>query len=367
MVAANIVHVVQHLQPGGIETLALEIARVTKQADIHILSLEGDKATTIDNWPRLKPFSDQLTFLDKPEGWSIGTLHAVSRYLKSLNPIAVHTHHIGPLIYGGIGARLAGIQQRLHTEHDAWHLQNTKRRWLQHAILKWVKPTIIADSKAVSNALQNFFPWQAQTLIYNGIDTDKFAPGDQTSARATLNLPNEATIIGCAARLEHVKGQDVLIRALAELPENFIAVFAGQGSKLSEYRALAQTLNVEKRVHFIGNLDNMDDFYRAIDLFCLPSRNEGLPLSPLEAQACGKPALATNVGGCNEAICPQTGKLVEAENPIAMAEAITALLSQPMQRSPRQFVLNNFSLLEMSKKYFELASQVDGTTSGCAV
>ncbi|MBZ4288949.1 hypothetical protein LAN16_24115, partial [Mycobacterium tuberculosis] len=71
----------------------------------------------------------------------------------------VHTHHIGPLLYAGYAARLTGVQTRIHTEHDAWHLQDDKRRHLQALALKAVQPTLVADATRVYNQLRSAFTY----------------------------------------------------------------------------------------------------------------------------------------------------------------------------------------------------------------
>lgn len=130
-------------------------------------------------------------------------------------------------------------------------------------------------------------------------------------ARTSLNLPTDKHIIGCAGRLEHVKGQDQLIKALTLLPKNMVVAFAGGGTKRNQLEQLTSRLNLSDRVIFLGLVEDMTTFYGALDTFCLPSRHEGLPLSTLEAQACNIPTVAMNVGAVDETLCPVSGTLVK--------------------------------------------------------
>ena len=144
---APIVQVVQHLSPGGIETMAIDFARVSPGGrPTYIVSLEGTKSEAIKAWSVLRPFSDRLIFLDKSPGWSPATLARLTRVLRKLKPQAVHTHHTGPMLYGGLAARLAGVPRLVHTEHDAWHLENRKRRVLVRALSAFLRPSIVADA-----------------------------------------------------------------------------------------------------------------------------------------------------------------------------------------------------------------------------
>ena len=101
-------------------------------------------------------------------------------------------------------------------------------------------------------------------------------------------------------------------------------------------------------------------FYQAIDVFCLPSINEGLPLSPLEAQACGIPVVLTDVGGCKEACCPESGLMVPAKDVSALAWAIRNTLrkiSRKQISSPRSFVIAERNFSNMFDKYRALYQQ----------
>ena len=347
--------VVQHLCPGGIETMALDLLRhAGRDESVFIVSLEGDHASAIEAWPVLRAVQDRLLFMNKQPGWRPGLIARLSRWMRAHNVVSVHTHHIGPLIYAGLAARLAGIDYRIHTEHDAWHLNDRKRRWLQRAILGLVRPTLVADALAVAASLRRHWPDLPIRTIHNGIDTERFTPGDHLAARARLALPQGVQLIGCSGRLEAVKGQGRLIDAMARLGNEIHLAIAGAGSCEQALRQQVSALGLESRVHFLGRVDDMPNFYRAIDLFCLPSLHEGMPLSPLEAQACGVPALVTDVGGCNEAICPVSGQLVTDASPEAMASAIRRALERALVVDPRQFVLEKRNVRLMTALYERL-------------
>ncbi|WP_261885904.1 glycosyltransferase [Vibrio pomeroyi] len=351
----KIIHVVQHLAPGGLETLTLDLLRLAKPADqVLIVSLEGTKEESIKNWPKLKPYHNQIVFLDKEPGVQFNVIIKLIKAFRGIRPDVVHTHHIGPLLYAGYAARVSGVPTRIHTEHDAWHLQDDKRRRLQALALKAARPTLVADATRVYNQLRSAFAYENIITIKNGVDCEKFKPISKEHARASLNLPTDKHIIGCAGRLEHVKGQDQLIQALALLPKNTIVAFAGDGSKRKQLERLANNLNLSDRVIFLGLVDDMTTFYGALDTFCLPSRHEGLPLSTLEAQACNIPTVAMNVGAVDETLCPISGKLVKSGSIIGLSHA---LLENERARflSPRSYILNNFDIIKMVASYDDIS------------
>ncbi|WP_022941049.1 glycosyltransferase [Psychromonas hadalis] len=360
----TILQVVQHLRPGGIESIALDLTHFAPLNEhTLIVSLEGNYQQALATWPKLAEFKEQLIFLGKKPGWQGKLIYQLMRLIKQKNVYAVHTHHIGPLLYAGIAARLAGVKHRIHTEHDAWHLSNLKRRLLQRIVIKCVQPILVADAKTVANHMQQHLHCkQSINIINNGIDTDYFTPGNRVMARATLNLPQNNLMIGCSGRMETVKGQHVLIHALSRLPLSVHVVFAGSGSCEPELRRLVSCLCLQERVHFLGHLDQMAVFYQSLNIFCLPSLNEGFPLSSLEAQSCDVATLVTDVGASKETLSPSSGRLVKAEDCDAMASVLLDMINNPTETSPRLYVQQHANVQSMVSAYVSLRRPL--TTNG---
>ena len=162
------------------------------------------------------------------------------------------------------------------------------------------------------------------TVIRNGIDKSVFRPGPTRPRPA-----DQVLTIGALGRLVHQKGFDVLLRALpavaAQSPVRL--VIAGEGELRPELEAAAEGLPVS----FPGALQGPEavaDFLRSLDLFVMPSRYEGLPNAVLEALACGAPVVATDVPGMAEA-AGEAARMVPAEDPHALAEAILSSLADP--------------------------------------
>jgi len=102
----------------------------------------------------------------------------------------------------------------------------------------------------------------------------------------------------------------------------------------------------------------MPTFYQSLDLFCLPSLNEGFPLSPLEAQSCNIKTLVTDVGASKETLCPNSGEFVVANDPQAMANALFSMLSNTINTHPREFVQLHGDVHRMAKSYAALRQTV---------
>lgn len=350
--AGGVVQLVQRLIPGGIETLALELSTRLRGAN-RVVSLEWSRDQIIANWPAMATPPCPIEGLEKPPGLRPEFVLKLAGHLREVKPRAVMAHHIGPLIYGGVAARLAGVPRFIYVEHDVWHYEKPNDARLAAMAAVTVRPRVVAVSDRVAQTVQRIMPSCSVTVIRNAVDTDRFRPGDQKAARAALGLPEAARIIGVAGRLEHVKGQDTLISAMAHVPEALLLV-VGQGSLGEAYRAQAASLGLAHRILFLGQRDDMQDVYPAFDLVCLPSRNEGLPLSILEAQACGLPVVATDVGSVSEGMCPEVGGLVPPEDPGLLAGAIQSCLLRPLARDPRAFVLSHFSWARLVAAYEDL-------------
>jgi glycosyltransferase involved in cell wall biosynthesis len=176
-------------------------------------------------------------------------------------------------------------------------------------------------------------------VIHDGVDRTLFAPGDKGLERATLNLPTDSRLLLYIGNLVPVKAIDVLLRACAEpvlKDVTFQLIIVGQGSQRPYLEQLAGQLGVANRVRFAGPLPQADlpRWYRAADVFVLPSHSEGVPNVLLEASACGTPWVASRVGGIPEIAHLGISRLVTPNTPVELALAIHETLSAPLLKSP---------------------------------
>jgi glycosyltransferase involved in cell wall biosynthesis len=172
----------------------------------------------------------------------------------------------------------------------------------------------------------------------NGVDTERFFPGDRAAAKQRLDAPSKRPLMLMLANLAPHKGQETAIRAVAELQarrtdvECWLAGIERDGRQ--EYglhlRSLAAELGVGDRVRFLGFRPDGPDLLRAADFLLLPSTNEGLPLSIIEAQASKVPVLAAPTAGIPEVIADgETGFLISAGDALGYANCIESLLRNP--------------------------------------
>jgi glycosyltransferase involved in cell wall biosynthesis len=223
---------------------------------------------------------------------------------------------------------------------------------------------------AVSQALRRFLVQDVQVpntkvqTIYNGIDVEQFSsktPREQF--RQSLGIPSEARVIGTVGSLYPVKGQTHLLQAMAQVVKRVptaVCLIVGRGELLSTLQQQANELQLGERVKFLGFRSDVAELLSLMEVFILPSLSEGLPLSLLEAQAAGKPVVASRVGGNPEVVeNGKTGFLVPPSEPDMLAERIVQLLENPsaaiaMGERGRLRMRQIFSLEAMGRAYLSL-------------
>jgi glycosyltransferase involved in cell wall biosynthesis len=170
------------------------------------------------------------------------------------------------------------------------------------------------------------------SIVYGGVDTELFRPGSRDAARARLGIDRSTPLLLFVGNLLPVKGLDVLVDACALLHERglgFDCRIIGEGTMRAPLERQIRRCGLGEQVRLPGArpLEQLPDWYRAADVFVLPSRSEGVPNVLLEATACGTPVVATRVGGVPEVAGLHPEALVPPNDPEALAGAIERRLS----------------------------------------
>jgi glycosyltransferase involved in cell wall biosynthesis len=187
---------------------------------------------------------------------------------------------------------------------------------------------IIAVSQDLANTIQSLgVDVRKIRVIYDGIDPTWFSPGDRVTARKQLGLPTGETILLFVGNLVPVKAVDVLFEAFAKLINAGTSarlVLIGSGSERAKLAQLAKNLLIQDRIQFQGALpqSELPNWYRAANLFVLPSHSEGVPNVLLEASACGISWVASRVGGIPEIAHLGESYLVTPNQPGELANVL---------------------------------------------
>lgn len=185
--------------------------------------------------------------------------------------------------------------------------------------------------------------------VYNGVDHQRFRPIDRKESLARLNWPDGVTRILFVGLLAENKGVMDLLQAFAEVVQRSSQpvelVFAGFGPAQPLLQRETQRRGLTAKVRFLGRVPNeqLPVVYNACDLFCLPSYNEGMPNVILEAQACGLPVVATNVGAVPELVPDvRFGFLMDRGDTRRLTELLWQAVNWPFDRE---------EILRLSEKF----------------
>ncbi|MGF6496014.1 glycosyltransferase involved in cell wall biosynthesis [Luteibacter sp. 621] len=211
-------------------------------------------------------------------------------------------------------------------------LSRLRRPQIRHALRG--AGAVLAVSKALAaRAIEIGADPDVVETIYNGVDGRMFRRGNRAAARERLGLPLDEPIVLYAGNLKNSKGCMDLIEAfplLAKQRRDARLYFVGDGPDSTALESRAASLCCAPSVHFMGSVAHaaLPDWFRAADLLCLPSHNEGVPNVVLEAMACGTPVVATAVGGIPEVVPGFAGILVPAHHPDLLAGALSDMLGR---------------------------------------
>ena len=271
-----------------------------------------------------------------------------------------------PVVLRAEGAGLSGDCQ--------WQLDARGGRWIKRRCFQ--AASLVAPSAAIQRELiAAGYPRDRIQPVFNGVEIPPPHPPDpRPHARARprpihpiMSLSPETPLVVYTGRLHRDKGLEHLLRAWSAVQQQHPLArlwLVGEGPDRHRLQDLVEALGLLACVTLTGAFDNIDEVLQAADAFVLPSLEEGMSLSLLEAMAAGLPVVATDIPGNRQLITPgQHGLLVPAENPVALADSLNQLLSNPslsasLGTSARQLITASYSLPHSIQSHLDLFSQL---------
>lgn len=366
----KIAHLILGGEVRGGEIVALELARAALSRGDEVLFLSPSRG----DFTRLVEGEGMVVHcVDVSRTFHLGAALALARLLRRERVTILHTHAaIAANVLGRAAGRLSGVPvvSHLHIEN---HLpRNAGRafllRGLDNATVRLAARVVVVSEDTRRALAEQGYPERSMQVVPNGIHL--VANSDNATGRrmlAELGVPADVPVVGEVARLCEVKGQRVLIDALAQLPGVHTVLVGDDLEAGGAFRAAlerqAEELGVRDRVVFTGYRPS-GPILAGIDIFVLPSFVEGLPLTVLEAMAHSKPVVASAVGGTPEAVVEgETGLLVPPRDPDRLAGAIRRLVDDPelarrLGAAGRSRVAERFSVEAMTTRVLEIYDDI---------
>jgi glycosyltransferase involved in cell wall biosynthesis len=333
---ANVVRLITRLNVGGPARQALLLTRdlghafPTVLAAGHPTAVEGeltDDRVPVVRLPLVRPLNPSM---------DARAVAATRRLLHSAGARVLHTHMAKAGTVGRIAAGSMTARPRtVHTFHghvlDGYFNARTQRVFIElERALARRTDVLVAVSPEVRDSLQALGIGSRREfhVVPLGLDLDRFLTiaGPDGSLRAALGIGPDTSLIGVVGRLVPIKAVEVVLEAVARVPDLHLAVI-GDGEERDSLTRRAEAMGLAGRVHFTGWWADVPAAMSDLDLVVLTSRNEGTPVALIEAQAAGKAVVATDVGGVRHVVTDGvTGWLA----PSGDAPAIAALIEQAL-------------------------------------
>jgi glycosyltransferase involved in cell wall biosynthesis len=352
---------------GGAERLVVHLVEhLSRERFVPVcICLESPLGTHYE--ARVRASGVPLYFLGKGAGASGGVLRQLNALFRQYRPAVVHTHIIG-LNYAYLLMLRYRTPARVHTVHNLAPREMGVRvgAWVRMLAFRYhiggVVPVAVADK--VRATIQQLYGYPDPPLIPNGIPTDEYAPDSDTRAqwRQAHGIEPRATVLTHIGRFAFQKNHALLVEAFAQVRADapLYLLLVGGGELENAVREQVAALGLQERVRFLGVRADVADILRASDVFVLSSRWEGNPLSVMEAMAAGLPVVSTAVGGVPELVREGvTGLLVPSEDAGALAQAMQALVDDPVRRqamgaAARRHAVAHFDIRHTVRMYEEL-------------
>jgi glycosyltransferase involved in cell wall biosynthesis len=290
----------------------------------------------------LRQIGVHVTVLDEARIGAIALVQQLTGIFRAERINVVHTHKYKDGVLGALAAWRAGVPHFVRTMHgfpepmSGWNRVKSSLYYaLDRRVLRHSADLIIAVSRRMAEDLREsgFRPTMV-TWIHNGVDVRQVrAACPRDAVRRELGIDHDVLLIGTAGRLSAIKGQEGLLRAAARILETHPTarfLIVGDGPLGSHLLSTASALRIDHACHFLGPRADVFDVMAALDIFVLPSLNEGIPMALLEAMTLGTPVVAAAVGGIPEVVQHRVnGLLVPAADDQALADACLELAADP--------------------------------------
>jgi glycosyltransferase involved in cell wall biosynthesis len=319
---------------GGAEVLRLSILKemVRRNANVNVVELRqpGELSKAV------KDLGVPIESLGNRGGlFDLAGVRKLSAYLKQNRFDIVQSSQFITNLHTGFACRSAGVKHHIIEEHGIYRWKKFRHRWLDRTF-NAKAAAVIACSRSVAESAAGFLniPVSKIDVVHNCVGEEHLVPtpADWQGSSERLQRRQELTssktvkhVSGIVGTLRWEKGHRFLLEAWSQLhasgkvSDDHHLLVVGDGPLMPDLKELANDL---PNVHFLGSRSDTRSVLQAMDLFVLPSVNEGFGIAIIEAMAAGVPVVSTASGGIPEVIVDGTGFLVPSEDSKALASAM---------------------------------------------
>ena len=267
-------------------------------------------------------------------GWrAYPSVLKIARFLRAKPVDVLHSHGPRDHFYTVLASRLARVKHLVRTKHNHTRLRSG---YLSRLLYNKTSAVIALSEHVRENLLADGILPEDVTVIYDAIDVERFAPRAKDPAILEQHgLTGVESIVGSLSSLHRRKGTEELLRAYKHLrqllpDESMKCVLTGK--RFDQWLPLVEELRLQGEVVFTGFQTDVPAYLALLDVYVLPSREEGLGNSILEAMCMELPVVVSDAGGIPESVIPGTGVVLSDTSPEPLAAAIRELILDPAKR-----------------------------------
>jgi glycosyltransferase involved in cell wall biosynthesis len=356
----RILQAIRQGKVGGGETHVLDLVNALDPEKFESVILSFTEGPMVDKL-RVDGFKTYVVATEKPFNYKIWPL--VKQIVLSEKIDIIHAHGTRANSNTFSTAKLLKLPL-IYTVHGwSFHPDQTPIvkliRTLSERLLVSMADRTICVSNSNLNDGQLRFPMPKSQVILNGVNQEKFNPdADYPDVRDEFNIGHNTILVGYIARITLQKEPFTFLYAISKIPISLALKFliVGDGDLKDQMIDLSRTLGLEERVIFQGFRDDVPAILNSVDIYCLPSLWEGLPIGVLEAMAMRKAVIATSIDGTKEIISSgENGLLIPVKSPDMLAKAIITLsndskLRNKLANAAKETIVKSFNIVKMSEE-----------------
>lgn len=272
-----------------VENLCYELQ---KQHEVIVVSMYHCETAITE---RLKNNGINLIFLDKENGFDWAATQRLKKVILDFKPDVIHTHRY-MLMYAVLAGGISKRRKIFHTVHNVAAKEvPSKIQYFQKFLFKKKKVVPVAISPRVRESIEKRYGLTTDDIpmIYNGINVKKFSPKSDYTQHDMFTCLH----IGRFSEQKNHVEMILALKKLVDAGEKVQFVFVGEGDLLEVIEKKANKLHLMDYVIFAGTTGDVSPWFEKTDLFMLPSKWEGMPMTLIEAMSAAMPIIAANVGG----------------------------------------------------------------------